>query len=268
MRNPQNGDEKLVPYGKRQEYPLGRELERRLGMPVIAAASACHADATGEILFGHGRTVDQLLCISIGTTIGAAAIVHQEVLRGHHNLAGAIGHVVVQPAGSDCVCGKRGCLETVAGVQAIRAAGQAAVRAGLSKRMSELCAGVAEELTSELVAQGAGEGDPVAVGIITEAATAVAQVIAPLVTALRPEIIVLQGEMPRLASSFFVETMQATLATTNFVPKTAPPRIVTSPSCCRPGRHSERRRLPLIDSFLSPQLAQRGSTASAGVERR
>ena len=72
------------------------------------------------------------------TTIGCAAVIKQEVQRGDHQFAGAIGHVVVRPGGEQCICGKRGCLETVAGEQAVRAAGQAAARDGRSPRLVEL----------------------------------------------------------------------------------------------------------------------------------
>src|SRR5207247_8370215 len=46
------------------------------------------------------------------------------LFRGVRGFAGEIGHVVVQPDGPRCRCGARGCLEQIAGQEAIlRAAG-------------------------------------------------------------------------------------------------------------------------------------------------
>jgi predicted NBD/HSP70 family sugar kinase len=43
-------------------------------------------------------------------------------LRGVSGTAGELGHMVVEPDGRPCVCGNRGCLETVAGSGGVLAA--------------------------------------------------------------------------------------------------------------------------------------------------
>jgi predicted NBD/HSP70 family sugar kinase len=49
--------------------------------------------------------------------------------RGARGLAGEVGHLILDPGGQRCVCGRRGCFETRAGVHAILAA------AGLGSRV-------------------------------------------------------------------------------------------------------------------------------------
>ena len=258
--NARIGDESFVPYGTWQQLPVGQELERRLGMPVIVA-NACHAEAAGEIWFGRGRTVDQLLYVSIGTTIGAAAVIEHEVQRGYLQLAGAIGHVVVDPDGVECVCGKRGCLETIAGAWAVRMAGQAAVRARQSPRMTELCAGNPEMLTAEFVAQAACDGDPGAIEILLTAASALGKVLAPIVTALGPEMVILQGDIPRCGSTAFRERVRAEIAAIGYSAPGATPQIVQTElpfSATALGAAA----LALDHFFFSPQLAKRGAITS------
>ena len=64
------------------------------------------------------------LFVSGEVGIGGALVVGSELFAGPRGNAGEIGHVVVQPGGLHCSCGGRGCLETVAGQDAIyRAAG-------------------------------------------------------------------------------------------------------------------------------------------------
>ncbi|WP_370372350.1 ROK family protein [Catenulispora sp. GP43] len=52
--------------------------------------------------------------------VGAGVILDRELFRGARGWAGEIGHVTVEPDGAQCRCGARGCLETVAGLEALR----------------------------------------------------------------------------------------------------------------------------------------------------
>jgi predicted NBD/HSP70 family sugar kinase len=80
--------------------------------------------ALGELWFGLGPSLGDFLHVSGEIGIGAGIIVDGQVFRGAHGLAGELGHIVVDPGGALCECGSRGCLERVAGQEAIlRAAG-------------------------------------------------------------------------------------------------------------------------------------------------
>lgn len=64
------------------------------------------------------------LFVSGEVGIGGAVVIDSELFTGPHGAAGEIGHVIVQPGGSPCSCGAHGCLETMAGQDAIyRASG-------------------------------------------------------------------------------------------------------------------------------------------------
>ncbi len=99
---------------------LGPELQDALGLPVTLENDV-HAAAVGahEALRLIGGAPDTLALVSIGTGIGAGVVLHGEVLRGAHGMAGEIGHVVVDESGPVCRCGQRGCLEAVAAGPAI-----------------------------------------------------------------------------------------------------------------------------------------------------
>jgi predicted NBD/HSP70 family sugar kinase len=55
----------------------------------------------------------------MGRGVGAGLVLDGSLYRGQHSAAGEIGHVRVRDDGVVCGCGRRGCLETVAGVPAI-----------------------------------------------------------------------------------------------------------------------------------------------------
>ncbi|MGX1592413.1 ROK family transcriptional regulator [Glutamicibacter sp. NPDC055491] len=62
------------------------------------------------------------LFVSGEVGIGGGLIIGAELFVGPQGHAGELGHVVIAPDGKACSCGGRGCLETVAGQEAILAA--------------------------------------------------------------------------------------------------------------------------------------------------
>lgn len=61
------------------------------------------------------RTPRGLLVVTIENGVGGALILDGNLVPGEQFAAGEIGHVIVDPNGEECVCGRRGCLEQVTG---------------------------------------------------------------------------------------------------------------------------------------------------------
>jgi predicted NBD/HSP70 family sugar kinase len=93
-------------------------IRRRLDVPVYVANDANTA-VLGEYTFG-GTTAADLMLVRIGTGVGAGLVVGGALVEGHAWAAGEIGHVVVDPAGALCACGRTGCLETMLAVPHLR----------------------------------------------------------------------------------------------------------------------------------------------------
>lgn len=70
--------------------------------------------ALGEHRFGAGRGCQNMLYITISTGVGGGWILNGTPWRGINHMAGEIGHMVVDPQGLRCLCGKRGCVERYA----------------------------------------------------------------------------------------------------------------------------------------------------------
>ena len=93
-------------------------LRRRLGLPVYVANDANTA-VLAEYTFG-GTTAADLMLLRIETGVGAGLVVGGALVQGHAWAAGEIGHVVVDPDGALCACGKSGCLETILAASQLR----------------------------------------------------------------------------------------------------------------------------------------------------
>jgi predicted NBD/HSP70 family sugar kinase len=90
---------------------LAEGLQEAFDHPVFVANDANTA-VLGEHTFGD--TGDGgLMLLRIGTGVGAGLVLEGALLHGHRSAAGELGHVVVEPEGVECACGRVGCLETV-----------------------------------------------------------------------------------------------------------------------------------------------------------
>ncbi len=115
-------------------------LRRQLDLPVYVANDANTA-VLAEYTFG-GTTAADLMLLRIGIGVGAGLVVGGALVQGHAWAAGEIGHVVVDPAGVRCACGRTGCLETIlspprtCGTATARSRPSAPCSAGCSRRWS------------------------------------------------------------------------------------------------------------------------------------
>jgi predicted NBD/HSP70 family sugar kinase len=101
-----------------ENVDLAGELSTAIGVPTHVANDA-NAAALGEL--GKGGSPDRsLLLVKVGQGIGAGLVVDGQLVLGERFAAGEIGHVVVEPRGNDCACGRRGCLETVIAAPRLR----------------------------------------------------------------------------------------------------------------------------------------------------
>jgi predicted NBD/HSP70 family sugar kinase len=95
-----------------KDIPLGRLVGQRLGIPV-RIENDTRALALAEKWFGESQDARHMLYVDVGREgIGACLIADEDVFRGAWEMAGELGHVVVDAGGRVCHCGRRGCLET------------------------------------------------------------------------------------------------------------------------------------------------------------
>ena len=132
---------------------LGPQLTATLGLPVRVANDA-HAAALGELAFVTSESGNVLL-VRIAEGIGAGIVINHRLFTGTAHAAGEIGHVVVNPRGALCACGKRGCLETVVTtpLSEARAAGRVdrAVVAGAGRHLGAALAHLVSALNVDTV---------------------------------------------------------------------------------------------------------------------
>lgn len=118
----------------------------------------------------------------MSTGIGAGTVIDGEVLEGVDGLAGEVGHLLVEPDGAACLCGRRGCAETVASGPAI--ARRAERRARAQPRLAPVLRprlGAGLRLTAEDVAEAASKGDSAASQTLEDAGHVIAMLVSVLI---------------------------------------------------------------------------------------
>lgn len=90
--------------------PFRAKLAARLELPIVIENDA-NAAGWAEFRFGAAHLVSDMVMLTIGTGVGGAIVISDEMFRGGFGTAGELGHLCLVPGGLPCGCGARGCLE-------------------------------------------------------------------------------------------------------------------------------------------------------------
>ncbi|HJT55002.1 MAG TPA: ROK family protein [Ktedonobacteraceae bacterium] len=180
-----------------KDVPLRNLLEERLGLKAVVGHDVRTA-SIAEGLIGAARGSDDYVLVTLGTGIGASVVLHGVPYLGAHGSAGELGHIVIQPDGPKCSCGRRGCLETLASASAV------------VQHYRDLTH-CANDVTTRDVAERVNQGDEAAGQVWRQAVEALGMGLANYVTLLDPERIVIGGGMADAGQMLF-DPLKAVLA--------------------------------------------------------
>lgn len=168
---------------------LRRLVESSVDLPVVFenAASAC---ALAELWFGrHPDDVKHLVAVTVSEGIGVGLLLNGQLFHGTDALAGEFGHVTLDETGPPCSCGKSGCWEQYASNSAALAHYLADLPATRAPGPSE------PELTFDDILRRADRGDARAVETLERMARYLGIGLAPIVTGLAPQVLVIVGSI-------------------------------------------------------------------------
>jgi glucokinase len=172
------------------DFPLREALTRATGAPVVIDSDRA-AYIMGETWRGAARGARDAIFLAVGTGIGAGILVDGRILRGHADIAGAIGWLALDRPFRDQYV-SCGCFEH-------HASGP-----GLAKVARELlaatpdCTGALRDLAPESITAAdilaaSERGDSIATRVIDDAIAFWGMAAANLVSLFNPEVIVFGG---------------------------------------------------------------------------
>ena len=146
-----------------------------------------------EHRLGAARGYRDVLMVTLGTGIGGGIVIDGRVEVGSAGFAGEIGHMVVDPAGPPCPCGRRGCWARFASGAGLGVRAREAALAGRLGQVVKIAGGDPESVRGEDVSAAAAAGDPEARRVIEEVGWWLGFGLANLAAVLDPECFVLGG---------------------------------------------------------------------------
>jgi glucokinase len=173
--------------------PLAGQLQAEFGAPT-AIANDANAGALGEWRYGAAQGCASVFYATVSTGIGGGWVLGGAIFDGADGMAGEIGHVVVNPGGAPCVCGKRGCLEAEACGTAIGLAARHRLTRHPENGAALLAlAGEASAITAQHVARAAQAGDPMALDVLDHAARMLGVGLGGVINLMNPQRIIIGG---------------------------------------------------------------------------
>ena len=165
-----------------RDLPIRDVVAARTGVPT-AVGHDVRAGLLAETRLGAARGVRNAVFIAIGTGIAGALMLDGAIVSAD-GWAGELGHVVVDPKGTLCPCGQRGCLETISSAASVERAYAAEVGTPLS----------AEEIALRVAA-----GEAAAARVWARAVTSLASAVVTTVTLTGVELVLLGGGLSQSA---------------------------------------------------------------------
>ena len=164
-----------------------------------------------EHRIGAARGHDHVVMVTLGTGIGGGLVLDGRVQVGAAGFAGEIGHMVVDPAGPPCPCGRRGCWERFASGAGLGVLAREAALAGRLGEVVRRAGGDAETVRGEDVSAAAAAGDPAARLVIRQVGAWIGFGLANLAAVLDPQCFVLGGGVVQ-AGDLLIESARVAYA--------------------------------------------------------
>ena len=206
------------------------------------------AAAVAELWMSEGHERDNFVFFYYGTGVGVGLALGHEAVRGSTNNSGDAGHIIVDPDGPMCTCGRRGCLGDA--VIPRRLVELAIERGVFDAPGRSLDTGLVDEFFTRMAAL-ADAGDAEASSILDEMARRVAAAIVTIVSLLDLDRVVFGGPFWERVSGFLLRRLPELINSSSALATTHP--IVVNGSTIGDDVAAVGAACLVLDSALSPR---------------
>ena len=170
--------------------PLANMFVNELGIPVVVTNDA-KAAAMGEMKYGVAVGMNNFVELTLGTGVGSGIVANGQLIYGFDGFAGELGHMIVEPDGRPCGCGRKGCLETYCSATGVVRTAIAMLEE--SPEATSLRDIATDKLTSYEVYKAAMAGDTMAQEVFKQTGRRIGIACANIATVLSPEAFIFFG---------------------------------------------------------------------------
>ncbi len=177
-----------------KEVHLSDILKKRLGVPVFIDNDA-NLMALAEYRSGAAVGYKNVVCLTLGTGVGAGLILEGKLYHGSTYAAGEIGHMPLNEHGPKCNCGGQACLEAYIGNNRIAA---------------EVKRSFKKDISLEKVSELARSGNRKALQVWVNMGKYLGLALSSIVNLLNPDCIVIGGGVAGAGKALF-DTVRKTV---------------------------------------------------------
>ncbi|MEH7379007.1 ROK family glucokinase [Bacillus sp. JJ1533] len=174
-----------------RNYELGKELTAKLGLPVFVENDV-NLVALGENWRGAGNNAKDLIAVTLGTGVGSGIISNGEIINGMNGTAGELGHIIADPEGYPCNCGRVGCLDTIASATGIVRQARDRIEENPNSQLANLYQKVGH-IDAKDVFELAKNGDVICESVINRTADILGLLIANAAMIINPSMVLIGG---------------------------------------------------------------------------
>jgi glucokinase len=180
-----------------QNFPLTAKLSQHFNVPAYLDNDANMA-GLAEWQFGAGKDHQNLVYLTISTGIGGGVISHGCLLQGFRGMGAELGHMIIDPNGPLCGCGKRGHIESFSSGPSIARYVKEELLAGEKSSLQGEAV-----ITAAQVAEAARAGDVLAVSAFERAGHYLGIAVANCLAIFDPSILIFGGGVSQVGDLLF-----------------------------------------------------------------
>ena len=180
-----------------------KQLEEKFDNLVYVNNDA-RMQAYGEYIFGEARGHNNAIIVTWSWGVGLGIIVNGNLYNGSTGFAGELSHIQVVENGDLCICGKRGCLETVTSAYVLLNEAIKGIEKNRVSQLTETFSGRVNDLRPDDIINAARSGDEFSIQLLHKLGLSLGKGLSVTIQLLNPDIIVLGG--PVSAANQFVLT--------------------------------------------------------------
>ncbi len=180
-----------------KNFPVAPKLSQHFGVPVYLDNDANMA-GLAEWQYGAGKGHQDLVYLTISTGIGGGVISNGCLLQGFHGMGAELGHMIIDPDGPPCGCGKRGHVESFCSGPSIARYVKEQIRAGQTSTLQ-----AQPNLAPAQIAEAARAGDVLAISAFERAGYYLGIAVANYLAIFDPSIVIFGGGVSQVGGLLF-----------------------------------------------------------------
>ena len=156
-----------------------------------------------EQLFNGNEDTSNCLFVNGWDGVGSSVIINGILLRGATNSVGEIGHMIVEPSGRKCTCGKDGCVEAYCTAEALCESTRESIRRGRKTSLNDCANGHIKSITCADILRCYEQGDQLCTEQVQNVARYLSICLSNTINLLNPNTLIFAGEMVEYSDLFF-----------------------------------------------------------------